>query len=538
MKLGIEIRAVSAVFWVTLTAGAGSVAADFDRDAVSQRHVGINVYSGRDRVKVGTGIVLGPETVLSDAQLIGRGQRHTVVLSTGAEFTATAQKNDEYTSLALLKVPGLDAPPVSFAHREVSPEENRFVFAVAVEPNVDQLGATFTFSVGSVSRENEIAGGGAGISLSLYEHNAPLTAAGFGGSLLNNCGELIAVNRPNPNAGGWFSDVLGDPQGVVVATRLTLVKHQLDAWGVGYQESDVECLTEVESAALRASERGEEAEAARQALNEALAREREIAEVAETAKESAATARKAGDEFRAQAEAAQRKADEAAEAERSAQREAEEAAAAVQAAQERLLEAEEAAEVAREAAEAESAQLRDDLQRAEDAKAQLQTRSSRNLIVAIVVGGGLLLLTISLFALRSRRNKRQIAMEQERSEQAASDLEALRRRSDFPDCLFEGTDGQGGNIALKIPGSSLSATVDGVTIGRNPDQAAFVIDSPSVSRVHCRLKYDGDALAISDLNSSNGVVVNGIRLAGEESRLLRPGDRVTLGDVELTLRIL
>ena len=507
----------SAALWMALSLVPRFAVANFDREAVAQSHVGVNAYSERERVRTATGIVMGPESVLTNAQVIARGQRHAVVLASGAEVTATVEQADEHSGLALLSVPGLDAPPLPFAEQEIGPEEDRFVFAVAVEVESGKSGAAFSFSTGSVSRTEEFASPRSSAALQLYEHNAPLLAAGFGGSLLNNCGELIGVNRPSPDAGGWFSDALRDPGGVVFATRMSNVRDQLDAWGVNYQQADGDCLTEAESAALLATEKEQEAQAAQQALNEALAREREIAEAAEAAK-------KAGDEFKAEAEAAQRA--------------VEEAAAAVEAAQALRQEAEEAAEAARQDAEAESNRLRDQLQKADEAKAHLQATSSRNLRIAIVGGAGLLLLAILIFVIRSRQKNRQLTLEREKAEQAESDLETVMQQSDFPDCLFEGTDHQGRKIALKIPGASLSATVDGVTIGRNPDRATFVIDSPSVSRIHCRLRFDGNSLSISDLNSSNGVLVNEIKLVGEESKLLHPGDRVTLGDVELTLRTL
>ena len=515
---------VGTALWLAVAFTLQPAAADFDREVVAQSHVGVNVYSDRERVRVATGIVVGPETVLTDAQVTARGQRHAVVLASGAEITATVTQTDNHSSLAVLNVPGLDAPPIALAQQEVSADEDRFVFAAAIDPEGGTTGAAIVVSTGSVSRVAEFASPRTGAALSLYEHNVPLAAVGFGGSLLNNCGELIGVNRPSPDGGGWFADVLQDPQGVAFANRLSGVQAQLDAWGVAYRKSGSDCLTEAESAALRATERAQEAEAAQRALNEALAREREIAESAEAAKQ-------AGEEFQAEAEAAQRAAGEATAA-------LEEATAAVEAAQARHQEAEAAAEAAQQEAEAESAQLRDDLQKANEATAQLQASSSRNLRIAVIGGAGLLALAILLFALRSRQRNRQLALQQEKAEQAESDLETAMRQSDFPDCLFEGTDHQGSKIALKIPGASLSATVDGVTIGRNPDRATFVIDSPSVSRIHCRLKFDGDSLTISDLNSSNGVLVNDAKLVGEESKLLRPGDRVTLGDVELTLRTL
>jgi pSer/pThr/pTyr-binding forkhead associated (FHA) protein len=69
------------------------------------------------------------------------------------------------------------------------------------------------------------------------------------------------------------------------------------------------------------------------------------------------------------------------------------------------------------------------------------------------------------------------------------------------------------------------------TIGRAPI-ADLILDAPLVSRVHCRLEASEETLEVVDLESTNGVVVNGERVS---RRLLIPGDRLEIGRVELTV---
>jgi pSer/pThr/pTyr-binding forkhead associated (FHA) protein len=67
------------------------------------------------------------------------------------------------------------------------------------------------------------------------------------------------------------------------------------------------------------------------------------------------------------------------------------------------------------------------------------------------------------------------------------------------------------------------------TIGRSR-QADITIDHPSLSRLHARVSAEADGLlAIDDLGSTNGVLVNGRELM---SSYLRRGDLVRLGSVE------
>jgi hypothetical protein len=69
-----------------------------------------------------------------------------------------------------------------------------------------------------------------------------------------------------------------------------------------------------------------------------------------------------------------------------------------------------------------------------------------------------------------------------------------------------------------------------MTIGRSRD-CEIVIDDPNVSRRHAEVRKTIDGWLIVDLGSTNGVKVNGRRV---EEEILRPGDTITLGLVELS----
>ena len=67
------------------------------------------------------------------------------------------------------------------------------------------------------------------------------------------------------------------------------------------------------------------------------------------------------------------------------------------------------------------------------------------------------------------------------------------------------------------------------TIGRSPG-AEFILDAPLVSRLHCQLSAGDDAIAVKDLDSTNGTFVNGKRV---QAGTLRDGDLLKVGRVEL-----
>jgi pSer/pThr/pTyr-binding forkhead associated (FHA) protein len=70
-------------------------------------------------------------------------------------------------------------------------------------------------------------------------------------------------------------------------------------------------------------------------------------------------------------------------------------------------------------------------------------------------------------------------------------------------------------------------------IGRAPG-CELQIDSSSVSRHHALVLLSQRDVIIEDLNSTNGVLVNGRKIARQ---LLNDGDTVTIGDAEFRVRL-
>jgi pSer/pThr/pTyr-binding forkhead associated (FHA) protein len=69
------------------------------------------------------------------------------------------------------------------------------------------------------------------------------------------------------------------------------------------------------------------------------------------------------------------------------------------------------------------------------------------------------------------------------------------------------------------------------TLGRTA-HADFIIDAALVSRVHCRLTGAADAIVVEDLDSTNGILVNGRKVSRSP---LRAGDTLTVGRVEFVI---
>ena len=69
------------------------------------------------------------------------------------------------------------------------------------------------------------------------------------------------------------------------------------------------------------------------------------------------------------------------------------------------------------------------------------------------------------------------------------------------------------------------------TIGRSTG-AELILDAALVSRLHCRLEASDETLEVIDLESTNGIFVNGARVSRAH---LIPGDRLKVGRVELAV---
>jgi pSer/pThr/pTyr-binding forkhead associated (FHA) protein len=68
-----------------------------------------------------------------------------------------------------------------------------------------------------------------------------------------------------------------------------------------------------------------------------------------------------------------------------------------------------------------------------------------------------------------------------------------------------------------------------VTLGRDSESTVALAD-PGVSRFHARIVRTGNSHVLVDMESTNGVSVNGVRVS---EVTLRAGDRLVLGDTTL-----
>ena len=81
-------------------------------------------------------------------------------------------------------------------------------------------------------------------------------------------------------------------------------------------------------------------------------------------------------------------------------------------------------------------------------------------------------------------------------------------------------------------GDSIPLVREVLTIGRR-DSCDIPLRFPNISGLHCELTYRNGYWYIRDLNSTNGVKVNGMRI---QEKLLHPGDEVAIAKRRFTIQ--
>ena len=120
-------------------------------------------------------------------------------------------------------------------------------------------------------------------------------------------------------------------------------------------------------------------------------------------------------------------------------------------------------------------------------------------------------------------------------QRAAPPARARAEADDDVTWVLSGFDGAGQAVRLMVMEAKLRQAADGLVLGRSPEQADLVISDQSVSRKHALLRLKSGDLAIEDLDSANGTVVDGRVIKAGRPVPLDPGADVELGAVRLTL---
>ena len=503
-----------AVFAVAASLAAATHAQP-DAEAMRKSIVQIVIMGEKGEVRrVGSGFAVAQGgQVLTAAHLV-LGERRVVAVpfATGAELVARVVRPDERADLALLAVNGLDLPPLELAKDGFAP--GRLVYSGGVWSDSGELLLVASAGVevpasmaqGAVGKHDEVPAEDALPAVMLIQHNAMIPIPGYGGPLLNECGEVVGINRGAPGVAARKLRRGQAPEGVTHASGATAIVALLQLAGVEFTQSDASCVearmeaearaaeaqAKAEEAAVDAEEKGQQLEQRQKELETAAER---VSELEEQYEEAVRTGAAEADSLRTNLESAR--------GER------------------------EAAQIAVANIEAELATLQ--AQRIQEAKAE-----RRRLIAIVAVATVLVVLIIVAAIIFHRRRSQELALAQQQAAHAQQEAQWAREETgaaDFPDCLLTGETDAGRPVSIKVPGSLLAGK--GAVIGRSPRQATFLVDDKTLSREHARLFGADGVLYIEDLATTNGTRVNGRQIPSRTPVPLTEGDALELGAVKV-----
>ena len=155
--------------------------------AVSRSTVRIEGTACR-RIQLGSGVVLGPDVVVTNAHVVAGEEDTTVVRDDGAGFEAEVLAFDPAADIAVLRVPGLDRPALPLATGEVGE-----VGGVFGHPNGGDLRiAPFEIAREVTATGNDIYDRDR-VSRSVYFIAADLDPGDSGAALVNREGEVVGL---------------------------------------------------------------------------------------------------------------------------------------------------------------------------------------------------------------------------------------------------------------------------------------------------------------------------------------------------------
>ena len=471
---------------------ASPVAAQIDVDVVAESIVRVRAYDDHKVVVEGSGFVVNEEGyVLTNAHLIAKAEGLTVLsLKTGAEVVAQRAFASRAMNLALLHVQGLNLPSLSLS--EQGADVGRAVQTLRFDAAGD-----VRLSHGTIGTYQDVFDKKSSRPVAhLLQHNALITAQAFGMPLFNECGDVVAINLPDPGSGSWpFRKA--KPKGTIFALHSGDIITALKEREIVHIVVEAECLSAVER-----TER--DRKAAADSLKVAKAKADSASKAAKKAKAKEKVARRAAEQAKARADSAEKAIADS-------------------------------LKMAKARADSASKAAADSLKAVEEKAAQ-------RLQWGIAAGAGLVLLALLGWWLSSRRKKAQLQSAEVRLSEAEQTAEAARQAAaNAPQpapfrCLLEGQDSTGRPFALTISALALGDRA-GVTLGRSPANAEFIIDHEEVSREHVRLTCADGELYAEDLNALNGTKVNGRLLNPREQVLLQNNDRLEIGPVVFTVRL-
>ena len=194
---GNRSRRVGGGWGVVLAAVLAAVPAwswaQLDEAELGKQVVTVRVYKGGDLEGSWAGVVVNDQgDVLTSAEVLAAGRRvAVVVLGEEEEREAAEQWREEGSGLGLVRVEGLEGSGLVVSEAGLAPGSKVY----SVTPGEGTGGAEFvegTVGVVGIRPVDE------DVEVRFVQHDAMVTAQGYGSPLVNECGQVVGLNVPDP----------------------------------------------------------------------------------------------------------------------------------------------------------------------------------------------------------------------------------------------------------------------------------------------------------------------------------------------------
>ncbi len=488
-----------------------NVLAAVSETSLSKSIAVVQAYRGKEVWKRGSAFVVQADRfngyLVTNAELVDAADTYTVVVpGSGAELVAQVVRKDLSGDYALLKVNGLNLPPMTFSVSE--PSSGEVVWSAAKVNGSDSV----TLIKGILRTGFKLSERDTG----WYQHTANIGNVG-GAALLNECGEVLGLN---------FSEPASD--GSVRSLDLSTLRSLLDQQNVKLITAEKGCISEVVLAREKAELASTEARRAQDEAEKAQMVARDLERQLQVSQRSNDALVRQTREAKERAESALKTAELAQANAQNMRRELEEKTSALREETKELLKAFEEDRLASEE------RFQDLLQSQQEAAASRE-RILIGFAVALII-----IIGVVVFLARARNGGGGTSRPAARRPRKIADPgsgDTQVHREDLAEYVLDGRDDDGIRYLLRISGDQLIGD-DGVVIGRNPKDSPYIINHADVSRKHARIRVMKNRVFIEDLGSTNGTSVNGQSIDDKGLVSVDNGDQIIIGSVVMKLRVM
>ena len=158
----------------------------------------VETYKNNTLYSTGTGFVYKEDDengyLITNHHVIENGNKFVITLSEGEETEATLLGSDEYSDIAVLKIPKESVKQVAKLGESSNMEIGDTVFTVGSPMGKEYMGTVTKGILSGKNRTVKVTSGNNGLILEVLQTDAAINPGNSGGPLVNINGEVIGVN--------------------------------------------------------------------------------------------------------------------------------------------------------------------------------------------------------------------------------------------------------------------------------------------------------------------------------------------------------